>query len=215
MAKDPAVLFYTSDFLSGTAFFNDEQKGQYITLLCQQHQLGSIPENHMIYICKSLDSPVVKKFIKDNSGNYYNERMRSEGEKRANYCKSRGLNKEGHFKNKIISKSYENHMEDDNENGNEDINNKGKRFLRPTLDQVKNYCKETGSKIDPEVFFHNYESTDWVKANGQKVKNWKSTIKTWEKRNLAKEELKPKKKDHEKIYRENQEYLRKIESGEL
>ena len=118
MAKDPAVLFYTSDFLSGTSFFTDEQKGQYITLLCQQHQLGSIPENHMIFICKSYDSPVMKKFVKDESGNYYNVRMREEGEKRANYCSSRGNNKKGHYKDinkdnhmKIISKSYENHME--------------------------------------------------------------------------------------------------------
>lgn len=120
MAKDPAVLFYTSDFLSGTSFFTNEQKGQYITLLCQQHQLGEIPENHMIFICGSLDSPVVSKFTKAPNGNYFNERMKLEADKRANYCASRGKNKAGHVKSEVISKSYENHMIGHMENGNED-----------------------------------------------------------------------------------------------
>lgn len=133
MSKDPAVLFYTSDFLSGTSFFTDEQVGQYIRLLCQQHQLWSIPENHMIFICKSLDSPVVKKFTKDDSGNYYQHRMRKEAVKRANFCNSRGNNKKGRFKTdkkenhmKITSKSYENHMEniDENESDHTSIPNK-------------------------------------------------------------------------------------------
>lgn len=36
MAKALTVLFYTSDFLSGTSFFTMEERGQYITLLCEQ-----------------------------------------------------------------------------------------------------------------------------------------------------------------------------------
>lgn len=89
MSKDPAVLFYTSDFLTGTAFFTDEQRGQYIRLLCEQHQNGHIPENHMLTICLSLGSPVVKKFVRDADGNFYNERMETEIQKRANFISSR------------------------------------------------------------------------------------------------------------------------------
>lgn len=89
MAKDPAVLFYTSDFLTGTAFFTDEQRGQYIRLLCEQHQNGHIPENHMLSVCLSLGSPVVKKFKRDADGNYYNERMDEEIEKRNHFIETR------------------------------------------------------------------------------------------------------------------------------
>ena len=191
MSKDPAVLFYTSDFLSGTAFFNDEQRGQYILLLCQQHQLGSIPKNHMINICKSYDSPVIAKFTLDDDGTYYNKRMRDEGEKRRSYCSSRGNNKKGHFKNKIISKSYENHMENDNENENEDVivvknTKRTTKFKKPTIEEVRIYCKETNSSVDPDYFFNNYESQGWIKANGMPIQNWKLTIKTWEKRDNGK-----------------------------
>ncbi len=143
MAKDPAVLFYTSDFLSGTSFFTYEQRGQYITLLCQQHQLGEIPENHMISICGSLDSIVVKKFVKDNRSFYHNIRMRLEGERRRNYCDSRSNNKSGRppkKKGKIIRKSYDNHknihMENENENINDNINAKETKDIITDLNLV-------------------------------------------------------------------------------
>jgi hypothetical protein len=116
MAKDPAVLFYTSDFLSGTAFFTKQQRGEYITLLCEQHQLWSIPEEHMVEVCSSLESPVVKKFVRDEDGNYYNERMREETVKRRSFCESRkkSINK------RYVRSTHVEHtkvrMEDGNEN---------------------------------------------------------------------------------------------------
>ena len=93
MAKDPAVLFYTSDFLSGVSFLSMEQRGQYITLLCEQHQNGHIPKHHMVETCGSFDSPVFLKFKIDENGYYYNVRMDEEKEKRYNYCKSRSINR--------------------------------------------------------------------------------------------------------------------------
>ncbi|MGW8324138.1 MAG: GIY-YIG nuclease family protein [Desulfobacterales bacterium] len=92
MGKDPAVLFYTSDFLSGTSFFTKSQRGEYITLLCEQHQLYSIPEEHLIEVCGSLESPVAKKFKKDTDGTWFNIRMREETIKRQKYCDSRRKN---------------------------------------------------------------------------------------------------------------------------
>lgn len=92
--KDPAVLFYTKDFLTGTSFFSDAERGQYIRLLCEQHQNGHIPENHMVSVCLSLGSPVVKKFVQDKDGMYYNERMDIEIEKRRQFTESRRINGE-------------------------------------------------------------------------------------------------------------------------
>lgn len=118
MAKDPAFLFYPGDFTTGTQFFTDEQVGKYIRLLMAQHQLGRLKENHMIMICKSYDNDIFSKFVKDSNGCYYNERLEDEIVKRKKYTESRGNNKRG---KKIISSSYDNHME--NENRNIDISN--------------------------------------------------------------------------------------------
>jgi len=89
MAKDPAVLFYTSDFIVGTTFMTMEERGQYITLLCLQHQKGGIPRSHIKNLCGSLDSPVLEKFEVDEDDLYFNPRMRLEANKRRKYCESR------------------------------------------------------------------------------------------------------------------------------
>lgn len=130
MSKDPAVLLYTSDFLTGVTLMTMAERGQYITLLCQQHQLGHLPENHMISVCNSKDSHVIKKFIQDKDGNYYNKRMEEEILNRENYCKSRshkGLSgRKGRNHTKTVRKSYGNRIEDENENENKDVKDKEK-----------------------------------------------------------------------------------------
>ncbi len=45
MAKDPAFLFYSKDWLEGTAEMTPDEKGVYIDLLAHQHQKGSLPSD--------------------------------------------------------------------------------------------------------------------------------------------------------------------------
>lgn len=122
--KDPAFLFYSSDFLSGTMLMTDEEIGQYIKLLCLQHQKGHLKEKDMLNICKTYNEDIFSKFRKDEEGNYYNERLEYEANKRKAYSESRRNNrkkKETHEEDmKNICNSYEKHME--NENINENIN---------------------------------------------------------------------------------------------
>ena len=76
--KDPAVLFYTRDFLVGVMTMSDEQVGKYIKLLCLQHQKGHLKETEMLQVCGGIDETVFLKFTVDENGLYYNERMEYE-----------------------------------------------------------------------------------------------------------------------------------------
>ena len=87
--KDPAFLFYSSDFLTGTMFMSDSQLGKYIKILCTQHQKGHLSEKDMLKICKRYDKDIFEKFVKDENGKYYNIRLEKEIEKRSAYSKSR------------------------------------------------------------------------------------------------------------------------------
>ena len=78
MSKDPAVLFYTADFLTGTTLMRNEQVGKYIKLLCLQHQQGHLSEEDMLEICGSYDERIFSKFDRDDEGLYYNVRMDEE-----------------------------------------------------------------------------------------------------------------------------------------
>lgn len=116
MAKDPAVLFYTSDFLSGTYTMTNDQVGKYIRLLCLQHQKGGLTEKDMLNICSSYDEDIFSKF-KLVDGCYINERMMQESVKRRKYSESRRNNKMAsksneHMKN--ICRTYVEHMENEN-----------------------------------------------------------------------------------------------------
>ena len=128
MAKDPAVLFYTSDFLSGTFTMTLEEKGAYITLLCIQHQKGKLTDRDL-HMYKDM-TEVMSKFVQMEDGFYYNLKMKECAEKRKAYSESRRNNrlKKNTSKHNIsktydkdmknISNTYVKHMENENENVN-------------------------------------------------------------------------------------------------
>lgn len=114
--KDPAFLFYSSDFLTGTMFLSDNQLGKYIKLLCTQHQKGHLSEKDMLKICKRYDKDIFEKFKKDDNGNYYNLRLQTEIDKRTAYSKSRSENRKNKVTKENICKTYVKHMGNGNEN---------------------------------------------------------------------------------------------------
>ena len=54
---------------------------------------------------------------------------------------------------------------------------KGK-FVKPTIPEIREYCKAIGSRIDPSTFFNFYESNGW-KVGKNPMKNWRAAIRTW------------------------------------
>lgn len=57
------------------------------------------------------------------------------------------------------------------------------QFVKPTLEEIRVFCQERNSTVDPEVFFDHYESNGWVQSGGKaKIKNWQATVRNWERR---------------------------------
>ena len=111
MAKDPAVLFYTQDFLVGTMTMSYEQKGKYITLLCLQHQKGKLTLKDLQSILNEEDVDVAEKFIKESDGFYYNQKLKFESERRKNYSESRRKNLMNKHKNSHMVNDINSHLE--------------------------------------------------------------------------------------------------------
>ena len=57
-----------------------------------------------------------------------------------------------------------------------------KRFVKPTLEEVKEYCLSRKNNIDAQQFMDFYESKGW-KVGNQSMKDWKACVRTWEQRN--------------------------------
>lgn len=118
MAKDPAILFYYQDFLTGTSFMTDSEVGQYIKILCHLADKDRLTKKQVLSICKASAIPenIQDKLLVDSEGYFYQKRMKEEKEKRLKFTESRRNNAKG-------VKAYAKHMEDGNENiiNNEEI----------------------------------------------------------------------------------------------
>ena len=101
MAKDPAFLFYPGDWLGGTMTFTREQKGAYFDLLMAQFNNGQMTLHEIRNVLGEKDfenmwhQVLERKFVKDNLGKYYNEKLDYESNRRKEYTKSRARNKNG------------------------------------------------------------------------------------------------------------------------
>lgn len=56
-------------------------------------------------------------------------------------------------------------------------------FQKPTLEQVREYCKERENKIDPEQWLDHYDANGWM-VGKTKMKDWKATVRNWERNNF-------------------------------
>lgn len=54
-------------------------------------------------------------------------------------------------------------------------------FVPPSLDEIRAYCEERNSPVDAKEFYDYFTEGNWTDAKGQKVKNWKQKLITWEK----------------------------------
>ena len=187
MAKDPAFLFYSNDFLSGTYLMNNEQVGKYIRLLCLQHQKGSLSKKDMLNICKTYDEDIFSKFAINKDGNYFNIRLNEEFEKRRAYSESRSINR----KCKKISKTYVKHMENENENVikdesiNKDIFNEARKLYpgtkRGNETEFKNFIKHKNWKEVLSLLLPSIKNQIRYRENAPSdkfVPEWKN-FKTW------------------------------------
>jgi hypothetical protein len=57
---------------------------------------------------------------------------------------------------------------------------KRKRFVPPTLEEVKAYCLERKNNVDPQKFYDYFTASGWYDSKGKKVKSWKQKVITWE-----------------------------------
>ena len=78
---------------------------------------------------------------------------------------------------------------------------RGKRFKKPTIEEIQNYLDEKNiTSFTAEKFYNFYESKDWM-IGKNKMKNWKACCNTW-KGNYEEKKKKdePKKDKYEHLY---------------
>ena len=67
-----------------------------------------------------------------------------------------------------------------------------KKFIPPTVDEVREYCRKMNYGIDPESFVSFYASKGWMIGKNH-MKDWRQATTTWETKRRRDEPQKPEK----------------------
>ncbi len=59
-----------------------------------------------------------------------------------------------------------------------------KKFIKPTLEEVKAYCSEKGYKINIQQFMSYYDANGW-KVGRNPMKSWQAAVQSWSARDKA------------------------------
>ena len=68
------------------------------------------------------------------------------------------------------------------ENRKEEKSTSTKKFIKPTIEEIDEYCLERNNGINANAFYDFYESKNWY-VGKNKMKDWKACVRTWEQRN--------------------------------
>lgn len=83
----------------------------------------------------------------------------------------------------INPKTTPNVNDNDNVNGNDNVvigKTTTKKFIKPTIEEIKDYCTSRRNFVDAEKFHDYYQANGW-KIGKNSMKDWKAAVRTWEK----------------------------------
>jgi len=173
--KDPAVLFYTQDFITGTILMSYEQKGKYIMLLCLQQQNGKLSEKDLLKVCGAKDEDIWAKFELHEDGFFYNGRMLVETNKRKKYNESRRQNLHMDAHMEICNKKDE----DEIRIKNKEIEFKSEELLKKREESFRNDVYLFTNDPYPLVMLQKF-CDYWTEKNKSKTKMRWELEKTFE-----------------------------------
>jgi hypothetical protein len=106
----------------------------------------------------------------DNYQSLESDEGQTNGNQRANEGQTNG-------NQRATTKEIKNDNKEKNDNNI--LGEKTKRFIPPTIDEIKFYCQERKNNVDAERFFNFYEMKGWM-IGKNKMKDWKAAVRTWE-----------------------------------
>lgn len=86
-------------------------------------------------------------------------------------------------------------LEENKEEGEQAPTHPKARFLKPTLEEIREYCLSRNNYVDPERFYDYYEANGW-KVGKNPMKDWRAAVRTWESREKSEAPKKTKKQEY-------------------
>ena len=212
--KDPAVLFYTSDFLADTTLWSYDELGRYIKLLCIQHLQDGILEDDFNAVADGKNR-VKSKFNLCEDGLYRNKRMKVEAEKRHSYSESRRANINKRYEKDLSDTSKTTYVEHTNNicntrelhmgNVNENINVNSNKTIKHKYGIYNNVLLSDDDLEKLKAEYPDYKErierlSEYIASSGKSYKSHLATIRSWARKEPPKPIMKEKSFDVDKSF---------------
>lgn len=53
------------------------------------------------------------------------------------------------------------------------------KFIKPTIEQIKEYANEVFPQLDADRFYDHYNACGWVVGRNKPMKDWKAAVRLW------------------------------------
>ena len=184
MAGMNYVCLYVS-YLESLAPFSDEEIGRMVRAMLIYTATGGTPlfDGNERFIW-----PTIKAQIDRDEAAYQErcEKNRANGAKGGRPKNQSVITKTEWFSEKpkkAKEKEKEKEKEKKKENDSDMADKPPTRhsFSPPSVDDVREYCREKGYNVDPERFVDYYTSNGW-KVGRNPMKDWKAALRSWERK---------------------------------
>ena len=206
MGSRTQFTFYESFYKATQRIKDPLSRAQVYDAICDYALYGIVPDMESLSDVAAIAFELVKPNL--DASRKKAEAGRAGGSRKQNGSKSKQTEattkqgqtrseKENEIENK---KEKENEIENKKEKENEiEIEKKSyngrdrppARFVPPTVEEVKAYCQERKNAVDPQCFVDYYTANGWVQGKGNPIKDWRATVRTWERRGAAPKSVTP------------------------
>lgn len=76
------------------------------------------------------------------------------------------------------------------------------RFVKPSVDDVAQFCRDRNNTVDAEAFVAFYESNGW-KVGRNPMRDWRQAVITWEKRQREERKAQRRERKEESVFEHN------------
>lgn len=196
MGSRTQFTFYESFYKATQRIKDPLARAQVYEAICEYALYGVVPDMNSLSDVAAIAFELVKPNL--DASRKKAEAGRAGGSRKQNESKSKqteATTKQGQTRSKKENE-IENKKEKENEIEIEKKSYNGRdrppaRFVPPTVEEVTAYCQERKNAVDPQCFVDYYTANGWVQGKGNPIKDWRATVRTWERRGAAPKSVTP------------------------
>jgi hypothetical protein len=185
-----SFIFYRS-FFSATKCLNQAEKAQLFDAICSyalDNEIGELngTAQGMFELIKPQLDANRKRF--ENGCVKKQKISKTEAKNKQKISKTEAnvnvnVNENEECKLELINDNFNNNILIDNNIITK--KEKVKNFVKPTIDELIDYCDQNALDVNPNQFIDNYESVGW-KVGKNPMKDWQATARNWHRNNKNK-----------------------------